>query len=292
MHQFLSLQQYPGGRVKALLGEADRRHGSTRHLDSTYPPTWTAGSARQVEDAARTYRKTAKDRIGRKIRIDSPLLLAGVVSIPISMDQLPHVELNEDWHLIDTSNILSALSTEIHLIQAWLHDQWDHLSVAWHFDESHPHCHFFSVGNCKVLHPGVAATYQLATGMRLEIGKKAASRQAMVDLQDHFHLEVGAQLGWTRKSDHPRPRISSRRTYFAEQERARLLAADAAEWESRTPAAHQEEEGQPVTTHFAEGARAQFSTVETPAYEVKARNPSAAHDDDEEEEEDLPAPTA
>jgi hypothetical protein len=82
-----------------------------------------------------------------------------------------------------------------------------------HLDESHPHVHFFCVGDARQLHPGLRAEY--IDGIRIDSGRERSARYraAMSQFLDDYHAEVGAPVGLSRRtSDKPKQRIKDRQT--------------------------------------------------------------------------------
>ena len=84
----------------------------------------------------------------------------------------------------------------------WLHEKFGkHLiAVVVHLDESHPHLHYFVVGDANKTHPGLSARY--TDGIRLESKKEKDRRyrNAMTQFLDDYHLEVCSRFGMARKT--------------------------------------------------------------------------------------------
>jgi hypothetical protein len=120
----------------------------------------------------------------------------------------------------------------------WLRKQFaDNLVAACeHVDESHPHIHFFVVGDAQRLHPGMKN--ELVNNNRLVVPAEriAAHRAGLKSWLDDFHTHVGQPCGLQRKLDsRPTWRIKDRgtRSKLFEIDKALAERPDAAIQEQR-----------------------------------------------------------
>lgn len=118
-----------GHSIATIMAEATRAPGAHPHVEAPLPPVLLFGCAPEaVEALANDYAATVKDAQGRKLRTDSPVLLAGVVSAPETMS-------DADW-LAFKADAIAALQERY---GARL------VSVIEHTDESHKHVHYYCV---------------------------------------------------------------------------------------------------------------------------------------------------
>ena len=138
---------------------------------------------------AETWAEQAKDVSGRKLRIDAPVMLAGVLSYPRD---------GQHWDLFREQAV------------GWLRGKYgDRLvSVIEHQDEEHPHLHFYCVPlpgeDFDLLHEGRAASAKVKRDTAAAKGQHHASQMrlayntAMKGWQDELHAGVGIYLGLAR----------------------------------------------------------------------------------------------
>lgn len=168
-----------------IAAEADRQPGACDHVEAPRPPTYhLGGPVSSVVAEAETWATTQRDPRGRKLRSDSPVMLAGVVSLP--SDRLA------DWPAYREAAI------------AWLRAKYgDRLRcVVEHLDEKHPHLHFYAVPlpgeSFDHLHEGRQAAAQAKATGALKGDQNAAYRQAMQLFQDGFAQAVAEPHGLAR----------------------------------------------------------------------------------------------
>lgn len=197
-----------------VAAEAERRPGACDHVEQPIPPTYLVGSSVEaVADLGRAWGDRQRDPLGRRMRADAPVMLAGVVSL--SRDRL------DDWPAFRES------------VLEWLRERYGERlrCVVEHLDERHPHLHFYVVPldgeSFDVLHDGRRA----AAAARTRTEKGAAFRSAMRAYQDDFSTAVGQPFGLTRVG--PRRERKSRAEWVADQEQANQLA-DALEQAQRS----------------------------------------------------------
>jgi len=181
-----------------------------------------------VERFVLRHAEEARDAKGRKLRKDSPVMLAGVLSYPLAI-----ADMNEGARA-------DYAAWEKRTLR-WLSGRYgDTLaSVVRHEDETYPHLHFFIVPHLtggksldfEAVHPGIAAR---EAEKRAGKSAKQANRaycEAMRGLQDDFHAHVGLFHGHLREG--PRRRRLSRGAYLAEKRDAARRAETMTKAESR-----------------------------------------------------------
>lgn len=168
-----------------IAAEADRQPGACNHVEAPQPPTYhLGGPVSSVVAEAEAWATTQRDPRGRKLRSDSPVMLAGVVSLPA--DRL------DDWPSFRDDTI------------AWLRTKYgDRLRcVVEHQDEAHPHLHFYAVPlpgeSFDRLHEGRQAAAQAKATGAFKGDQNAAYRQAMQLFQDGFAQAVAEPHGLAR----------------------------------------------------------------------------------------------
>lgn len=218
--QFARAHAYSTNTLAAVLSEADREEGFTSHIAVVKPPVWRWGSKQAIESAIEKYMSEAAPvrlKSGklayRKRRKDHRCLTAGVISWP---DQ------TSDFR---SSNPILRMKFHgwLEKTQRWLDDQYGEklIGVCVHTDESHPHIHFFIVGDAQRLHPGLRA--ELVNDIRIADPKTrmAAHASGLKAWLDDYQESVGQHFGMERTLNaRPAWRIKDRST------RAKLFEID------------------------------------------------------------------
>lgn len=212
--QFFRIEAFPFPRVAAILAEASRDADFCGHVEEPDEPVWIVGSAAPITAAVQhfmqtpaTYLKANGRQAWRKRRRDARCLIGGVCSWPTAMADIRQLARQ---HQDAADRELRRIREWVRKTRDWLLRKWGDRFIAmlFHTDESHPHIHFFVVGDATQLHPGLAAEWR--DGKRLESRKEkiAAYKAAMAQLLDDYHSEVGCNCGLSRSSESPpRPRI-------------------------------------------------------------------------------------
>jgi hypothetical protein len=177
--------------AREMFAEANREEGSCPHVAEPQPPILIYGiPLKDVEKAATKIALKTFDAKGRRLRIDSPIILAGVVTAPWTRELLERdAQKAEEWRKMRELS-LGFLRKEYG----------DNLvSVVEHVDEAFPHIHFYVMPKnennqtAKFLHCGYSAGFGL---------KGKAQRQvycaAMRAFQDRFFADVGSAVGLAR----------------------------------------------------------------------------------------------
>jgi hypothetical protein len=218
MYQFFHIETYARQAHKAkksnwtardIADEADRKPEACKHVGSPKPPNVLFGvTPSEAVDFAEQGVAKEKDSMGRKIRSDRAILLAGVASYPKDGERY------EEWKALTLDWLKAEYGTGLR-------------SVVEHLDEEHPHVHFYVVANepskTKELHHGeVCADIAIKAGRKNEAGKEY--RRGMTELQDLFYKAVAIKVGLARTG--PKRARLSNEAYAAEKAK-NLMVADA-----------------------------------------------------------------
>ncbi|WP_274007511.1 plasmid recombination protein [Vibrio parahaemolyticus] len=191
-YQFIHVDTYPLVSTKqkpsmlSIVSEAARVEGYCPHVQSPERPILLFGiDPTKLTKIASDRVKQAKDKSGRKVRKDAPVLLAGVASLPYE----------------STHHLKGFIDSTLNFLRKRYGDNL--MSVLLHLDESpHPHLHFFVLPtvadgriNISQVHCGVRARND-CTGSYSK--KAAAYKKAMRRFQDDYYTEVSSKLGLTR----------------------------------------------------------------------------------------------
>lgn len=222
----------PGKRsALAVLSEAGRLPGHFPHIQQSLVPVVVQDESTpallnnpmdlmpELLDGV----ERVRDPLGRKLRGDAQILLGGVVSYPIPLDELRHSS---------SGNIVS---------ERWINHVVRHLRqefgcqlrcVVKHLDEGYLHLHFYVVpafsqghSNLDHVHPGFkASAAAVRKSDRSASAKKLRSQAynaAMRAFQERFFSSVSIHFGQTRLG--PKRRRLSPSQWRAEQAQAESL---------------------------------------------------------------------
>jgi hypothetical protein len=169
--------------VRQVIAEAKRETGNYPHVIHPQAPQHIFGfSLDDVEMLAYQSKVNKTDSQGRKIRSDTPILLAGIASYPRSQYE-ENVNDFDDWL---TNNIY------------WLQNEFGEnlKNITLHLDEAHPHIHFYATsptGRVKDIHPGhIAESTVSREASNINKEKQLAYKNAMRDFQDRYYQDVGS----------------------------------------------------------------------------------------------------
>ena len=206
--------------VSETLKEAARHPGDAPHVPNPQVPIYVRGDdLAQLERTILARAEQAKDASGRRLRKDSPVLLAGVASYPVPV-----------------ANMTAAQRCEYEVWESrvvnWLKGHFGEnlTTVVRHEDESHPHVHFFVIPplregsrlDISAVHRGVAAREACKrNGGSTKDGNREYCA-AMRQVQSEFHSAVGIYHGHLR--DGPRRKRLSRGAYLSEKYEAKQRA--------------------------------------------------------------------
>lgn len=219
--------------IAGVINEAVRVEGFTSHIiaDGFTPsqPTYLFSQENKTLEEhysdLMTQVENEKDSLGRKIKSDKNILLAGVVSYP-----KPRVA---EWTDEDKENYFYFKE----LTLEFLKEKWgDNLvCVLEHTDEQYPHLHFYVVNKNKVantpeLHPGFNERIKIekeAKANKIAVDKKLQVKkfnEAMKKFQDEYYQKVSMFIGLDRLG----PKVQRmNRTEWRERKRAAKLLAKA-----------------------------------------------------------------
>lgn len=135
-YSFVSSNDNKYQSARNMAAEADRFALACPHIDHLRQPVRLYGcSANEVVDEAEVVFKTATDKIGRKIRKDANIVLAGVTSYPTPISELsPNDENLKKWIRLNLVFFRGKYGKRFK-------------SAIAHIDEKYFHIHFF--GKCS-----------------------------------------------------------------------------------------------------------------------------------------------
>lgn len=188
-----SARRKPHETASGIIAEAMRAPGSVPHIFSPQAAIKRHGVSLDVIQArVAAFANIARDRRGARLRRDSTVLYAVVVSYPERRTKIEGADTYRKW--LDT-------------VVTWLKAQFgEHLqAIVEHQDESHPHLHAFVIPPLSErnridhrLHPGYSAR-EVARRVGADHRKaEQAYRQGMREWQDAFHEAVSRQFGHER----------------------------------------------------------------------------------------------
>jgi vacuolar-type H+-ATPase subunit H len=201
-----------------IAAEQMRVDGHTGHVDLPQPPEIIFGiDPRVAVNAAiasfdgepKSIVQTAKGPRERGVRADTPIVLAGVVSWPDSVEVLTNDEdrraLFEEWK---AQNLL------------WLRKRYgrDLRSVVLHQDESHPHLHF-TVASDRAIETRTKHDPSHGTG------SAKGAREALRAFQDDYYAGVSIKCGLARVGP-KRQRVASRADWLMQKKNNEILARE------------------------------------------------------------------
>jgi len=216
--QFIHIETYArssksGTGARSIIGEATREDGYCPHvakpqqpvlLSGPHPGKWYA----RVEERA----SQAKDKLGRKIRKDAHLIVAGVASYPVRCSELDDAEREKVMAWADET-------------VTWFEKKHGKGCAVMHLDEEFPHIHMYAGADLAVgqrasdLHPGEAAKKNAPDK---KLAKKKAYTGAMRQYQDDYFQDVASLYGMARTG--PERRRMTRAEWQAEQATLKQMA--------------------------------------------------------------------
>ena len=234
-----------GWSAQDLADEAERIPHACEHVESPRPPTLVYGvmpSQAVAEATAWGDQATeGRDKRRTKLRSTSPVIAAGVISLPSSM--------------ID---VWPAYRDEA--VEALKERYGDRLrSVVEHLDEAHPHMHFYLVPKPGEQFGAVHEGYQARNEERKKgpgAKVRTAYQDAMKGWQDWLFERVSAQFGLLRLG--PKRERLSRQEYMRQQD----LAKAKAEREAAERIRREAEKDHQKIIALQEEARVGLATIE------------------------------
>ncbi|MDX7764569.1 plasmid recombination protein [Aeromonas caviae] len=207
MYQFGHVEAYArkpqkgGWNVHDIASEAERVPAHCKHVLMAKEPIRVFGcSPKEAVVLAEAWGAQAKDGLGRKLRSDAPVLLAGILSYPKD---------GQEWSAFKAQALIWLRKTYGSALK----------SVVVHQDESHPHLHFYAVPefgqDFNTLHPGRAAAAKAKRNGDQKALQQRAHNEAMRAWQDRLYLELGRDFGLARIG--PKRQRLTRREWKAQQ---------------------------------------------------------------------------
>ena len=187
-----------------IISEALRDDGHCPHVENPEPPRYLIGSESEtrailgrIQENAAQYR----DKMGRKMREDAAVLLAGVASFPRDAAN-KDPDLYARWESLTVEYLQKKYGDNLR-------------AVVMHNDEEHPHLHFYAYSdtevNAKMLHDG----YKNGSSPK-------AYKKGCEDFQNEYFEQVASRCGLARTG--PKRRRLSRVEWHAEQEMAMSIS--------------------------------------------------------------------
>ena len=181
-----------------VIGEALRDEGHCPHVEKPEAPRYLLGSEAgtrailgRIQENAAQYR----DKMGRKMREDAAVLLAGVASFPRDAAN-KDPDLYARWESLTVEYLQKKYGDNLR-------------AVVMHNDEEHPHLHFYVYSdtevNAKMLHDG----YKNGSSPK-------AYKKGCEDFQNEYFEQVASRCGLARTG--PKRRRLSRAEWHAEEE--------------------------------------------------------------------------
>jgi hypothetical protein len=241
--QFVHVEVYAraGARSKAggrrhsvgnILAELTREPHACSHVDNPQPPSIVFGIHPADAVAITSERASqALDKIGRKLRCDTPILLAGVVSWPVPVSKISSDSMERERY--------EAFRNEVVI---WLRSMFGEnlMSCVEHMDEAFPHIHFLVVPQLRADRRMMISDVHVGLGARKSVKDAGGDRkgcdraycEAMAGFQDSFHEQVAMKHGLLRLG--PRRQRLSRPEWNARKQQAREFARQETkrEWEA------------------------------------------------------------
>ena len=184
--------------IDDIIGEALRDEGHCPQVKIPETPRFVLGneaSTRAILERIKENAANHRDPIGRKMREDAPVLLAGVASFPRHVEQ-SDPDLYKKWESLTVEYLKNKYGDNLR-------------SIVMHNDEEKPHLHFYVYSdtevNAKLLHDG----YKNAK-------KKGGFNAGAKAFQDDYFEKVASRCGLARTG--PKRRRLSRAEWHAEEE--------------------------------------------------------------------------
>ncbi|EKD9042791.1 plasmid recombination protein [Vibrio parahaemolyticus] len=204
--------------ARAIAHECERVPKASSHIKYPSAPSTLFGvKPTEAVRQAETNASIGKDKIGRKVRKDAQIIVAGIASYPT-----PTVDLNRNSR---------RFKTWLKLTHEFLKEKYgrQYKSLVLHLDEPFPHVHFYvvpdlndrNVLSISSVHEGIKAREELPKGASAK-EKMRAYKAAMRRFQDKYFITVASQCGLTR--DGPRRRRLTRQEWQYEKAAAIRLS--------------------------------------------------------------------
>ncbi|EOB3568237.1 hypothetical protein CRN61_07370 [Vibrio vulnificus] len=207
--------------AKAVAQECEREPHACPHVKHPEPYKLLYGlKPSDVVKQAETQAEKAKDKLGRRLRKDAQILLAGVVSYPTPLAEFdPNCRNFRIWLELNHQFLKNKYGSK-------------YKSLVLHTDEhpeGFPHCHFYVLPdldnsnhlNIGSIHQGIEARDKLRSYSAKQ--KLRAYKNAMREYQDEYQEKVGSLCGLTRIG--PGKRRLTRQEWALEKSASKRLSS-------------------------------------------------------------------
>ena len=188
--------------IDDIIGEVIRDPAHSEAIANPQPPRYIISSEAGLKGMLMKIKENAanyRDKMGRKMREDAPVLVAGVASFPREIAE-KDPDLYARWESLTVAYLQGKYGDNLR-------------AVVMHNDEEQPHIHFYVYSdtevNAKALHYGHAAKKNFI----------AASKA----FQDDYHAQVAIHCGMARLG--PKKQRLTRAEWKAQKEHAMKVAA-------------------------------------------------------------------
>ena len=188
--------------IDDIIGEALRDEGHCPQVAVPEAPRYLLGSEASTRAILERVKENAakyRDKMGRKMRADAPVLLAGVASFPRDVEQKDPA-LYKKWESLTVEFLKREYGDNLR-------------SIVMHNDEAKPHLHFYVYSdtqvNAKEIHYGHK--------------KRAGYIDGAKAFQDSYFEQVAIHCGMARIG--PKKQRLTRAEWKAQQEHAMKIAA-------------------------------------------------------------------
>ena len=200
--QFLRMHSHGASAAHGLLAEADRVPSHCSHIKRPRPARWLMDSPEEVHVELESFTsrpQPVRPKSGglryRKVRSDLRCFMDCVASYPVEVEDFRHASdsdklILKEW--VDKTH---------HFIQAEFGS--NYIACCFHLDESHPHFHFYIVGNASRLHPGLRAEFVDGRRIKDDKERKRLHINGLKAFLDRYYEQVSCQFGHSR-GDHRR----------------------------------------------------------------------------------------
>ena len=163
-----------------IIGEALRDEGHCPHVENPEPPRYLIGSEAETRAMLERINENAskyRDPVGRKMREDAAVLLAGVASFPRAEAE-KDPELYARWESLTVAYLQGKYGDNLR-------------AVVMHNDEEHSHLHFYVYSdtevNAKMLHDG-----------HKNASRKGSYKAGVQAFQNEYFEKVASRCGMAR----------------------------------------------------------------------------------------------
>jgi hypothetical protein len=215
--------RYRKPSIGDIVAELVRAPHACSHVATPQPPLILYGcDPSEIPAMACELASGACNKLGYKLRCDSPVALFGVATWPVPCATLDIDPAEREKYLAWRGDVIELLK-----------EMWgaNLVCVAEHTDEPYAHVHFCAMPQLPPdrrltiadVHPGHRAARDASKAGSNRKEQKRVYKAAMADLQDRYYLEVGAKYGLTRLG--PRRQRLTRKEWSDQKRQAQALAA-------------------------------------------------------------------